>query len=427
MNSLLSPLDRHRRITLLFLKHSRIRNTRPGEKTARDLARDIETLGSPFIPAARLLSCRADFLPQCLIETFSALPHSLVPDDDPDAENLETVDRIMEDELGKKALRAFASFHPEPCGFSGVGQIHHAVLHDGTHARVRIQRPSARLRLVKDLDTLAEIAAFIDHPSGRGEQHRFSRFVDQIRLASMRELDYRREETILQELREKMDGSDFIQIPRPISGYCSSRVLTTEFIDGTEIWENPMPRDRSRAKQLAAGLVTAYLDQMLVHGVIHLRPHLENLLISTGGKIVLTEATGNLRLTPASRALLNHLLGGICTQDARVCADAALRIGHRTKSGNPVDRQSFLEDIQTALAVAGIPARLRLIARASSRHHHPFSPDLCRIADLIQRLSAAASAVCPGFATEALISTYLSEHKQTSRQNTLQFPSPSAA
>ena len=427
MNSDPASLDRHKRITLLFLKHAALRSTPPDEHAARVLARDLENLGAPFVKTARLLSVRGDLLPGPLLDAFAALDEVRFGNENHEPEGAETIDQVLEDEIGKKALRAFASFHPIPTRFSGSGQVHHAVLHDGRHVSVRVQRPRVRQRLVKDLDTLAEIATFIDHPSGRGEHHRFSRFVDRVRVTLMRELDYRREEMALTELREKLNGYSRMRVPRPVPEYCSARVLTTEFIDGTEIWEVPSRRDGGDTRELAEQFLGGYLDQIHLHGLVHPQPNLENLLITPDGELVITEACGAFKIGAAQRSLLGFLLHGVCSRDPQAVTEAALRIGHQSAIAPAADGSALAKEIHMALAAENVEDRLRAVARTASNAGRPFPMEVCRIADLFAHLATSTEAISPRFAFEPFIAGYLQDQMREARENTLLFPSPSAA
>lgn len=426
MNTLPTSLDRHKRITLLFLKHSALRDSPPGEANSRSLARDIEDLGGPFVRAAKSLAVRSDLLPAPLLDAFSALDERHFSEEYLAEEPLEVIQQVLEDELGKKIPRAFASFHPEPCGFAGIGQIHHATLHDGRRVLVRIQRPRLRQRIVKDLDTLAEIASFIDHPDGRTPGC-FSHLIDRLRVSLLRELDYRREETALVGLRENLGDRKRIRVPLVLHDFSSTRVLTTEFIDGTEIWEVPSSRTGGHGRELAGQFLGCYLDQLLVHGHLHPQPHLENLLITPGGRLVVTEASGSEHLGKTTLLLIRHLLSGLCLRDGISVGEALLRIGRTENSESVALNDALTDDLHSALGIGPLHERFLSVARTAALHGRPLSPALCRIADLFSNLSTASSAICPHFDSENFIHNHIIRLVSGSAGNTIRFPSPSAA
>lgn len=416
-------LTRHKRVTLLFLKYTSFRTQPPDPSACRAVARDIEDLGGPFVRAARMLSTRADLLSEPILDAFSAIDDGRFLGDEIEEESLEVIEQVIEDELGKKIPRAFASFHPKPTGFSGIGQIHHAVLHDGRHVHVRIQRPALRQKIVKDLDTLAEISGFIDDPSGQVPGN-FSRLADRLRVSLLREIDYRLEEAALTEFREKLDGESRLRVPLVIHEFSSSRVLTTEFIDGSEIWEIP---SSSVGRDLANQLIETYLDQMLAHGLVHPDPNQENLLITPEGDLVITEAPGCIRLNTATKLLVRHLLSGLCLRDAEAVAAAISRI---SKKDNPLNHQSagpITEQLIASFSEPRISERFRSAARIASLHGLPLPPDILRIADLFANLADVSNALCPQFNFENVIATYLRTTVGGDSEKTIRFPSPSAA
>jgi ubiquinone biosynthesis protein len=424
VNTISTPLERHKAITLLFLKHNPLRAKTPDEESSRALVRDVETLGATFTKAARLFSVRGDLLPQPLINALAELKPTGLSETEPEVESLETVQQIIEDELGKKVARAFASFNPEPVRFSGTGQIHRAVLHDGREVCVRVQSPRLRQSIVKDLDSLAEIAAFIDHPSGRVQSHRFSRIIDRLRVTLMRELDYRREAAALAGMRENLESDSNLVIPNVIHEFSGARVLTTEFTGGTEIWEVPSRRENG-GDDLAKQIFSSYLDQMLNIGQVHLEPDLENILITADHKVVITEASGTTHISASGRALLSYLLLGISSLDAVSVSEAALRLGHH--GGNQVDRTGFLAEIRAALHQPSLSGKLLAVARAASSAGFPFGLEIVGIADLFDRLSIITTALSSQFDAEQHLRNYLLQQRIEADEQTVRFQEPSAA
>ena len=427
MNLSAIPIQRHKEITLLFLKHASLRNGMADEAAAISLTRDIESLGPVFVHAARLFSMRGDLVPEALLDHFSAMePQSWVTEFQ-EPEHSETIEQLVEDELGKKISRGFATFDIQPSGFSGSGQIHDATLHDGRKVRVRIQRPSIRQRIVKDLDCLAEIAAFIDHPSGRGQMHSFSHIVERLRLTLMRELDYRREAAAMTELASKLEGYNRLKVLTVVHEFSSSRMLTTEAAEGSELWEIPSPRDSATAKDLASQFLSGYLDQLLIIGQIHPEPHLENLRMTTEGQLIITEAAGTMSMSVAARTLLRYLLSGICERDLNVTTDAAIRIGHLKERRNAMDRAAFEKKASAALHHSRIRDVLQAVAREASIAGFPFPTDLHRISDFLRHITQVANTLCPSLNVETFIRDYLREKMRESDAHTVRFPSPSAA
>jgi len=91
--------------------------------------------------------------------------------------------------------------------------------------------------MVDDLEALAEIAEFFDKHTEMGKRYEFGLMLDQFRKSLLRELDYRQEAHNLSVLRVQLKDFEHIIVPAPISDYCTSRVLTMEYVPGVKITE----------------------------------------------------------------------------------------------------------------------------------------------------------------------------------------------
>ena len=49
------------------------------------------------------------------------------------------IDQVMQEEFGKNWREKFSVFENDPMAAASIGQVHKAVLHDGTEVAVKIQ------------------------------------------------------------------------------------------------------------------------------------------------------------------------------------------------------------------------------------------------------------------------------------------------
>src|SRR5687768_16780524 len=158
-----------------------------GGPSGEDLAEDLEKLGPTFVKVGQLLSSRADLLPPEALHALSRLQ------DNVDPFPYEDVDRIVSEELGVRLSKAFSRFDTTPLAAASLGQVHRAALRDGRDVAVKVQRPNVREQILKDMETMDEVADFLDHHTETGRRVGLKRMVTELRASLLRELDYRLE------------------------------------------------------------------------------------------------------------------------------------------------------------------------------------------------------------------------------------------
>ncbi len=174
---------------------------------AEELARDLEKLGPTFIKLGQLLSTRADLLPAPYLEALSRLQDQIEPFP------YEEVDQIVSSELGFVFPKAFAEFEREPLAAASLAQVHRAWMRDGRAVVVKVQRPEIRDQIVHDLESLEEMAKFIDAHTELGKRYEFGNMLINLRRSLLRELDFKLEANNLMALAENMREFERIIIP----------------------------------------------------------------------------------------------------------------------------------------------------------------------------------------------------------------------
>ena len=300
---------------------------------AAELAKDLESLGPTFIKLGQLLSTRADIMPQAYLDALSRLQDNVEPFE------FEKVQQIVNEELGVRMARAFSDFDPKPLAAASLGQVHKAALRDGRLVAVKVQRPDIRKQISDDLDALAEIAGFIDQHTEVGRRYEFSRILDELRKSLLAELDYRQEARNLETLGENLRDFAHIIVPKPVSDYTSSRVLTMEYVSGRKITSvSPVALMEVDRACLAEELSHAYLKQMLVDGFFHADPHPGNVHLTDDGRLVLLDLGMVARLPPKMQETLTKLLLAISEGRAEDAARISLELGEEREQ---FDRDEF--------------------------------------------------------------------------------------
>jgi predicted unusual protein kinase regulating ubiquinone biosynthesis (AarF/ABC1/UbiB family) len=290
---------------------------------AEELAHDLEKLGPTFIKLGQLLSTRADLLPAPYLEALSRLQDQIEPFP------YEEVDRIVSSELGVRLSKAFAEFEREPLAAASLAQVHRAWMRDGRAVVVKVQRPEIRDQIVQDLESLEEMANFIDAHTELGRRYEFGNMLIGLRRSLLRELDFKLEANNLLALGENMREFERIIIPSPVEDFTTSRVLTMDYIPGKKITElTPLRLMEIDGPGLARELFRAYLKQILLDGLVHADPHPGNVFLTDDDDYIALLDVGMVtRLLPAFRDNLLRLLVAISEGRGEEAADISIRMG----------------------------------------------------------------------------------------------------
>ena len=300
---------------------------------AEELAKDLETLGPTFIKLGQLLSTRADLLPGPYLEALTRLQDQIEPFP------YDEVERIVSGELGVRISKAFAEFDPKPLAAASLSQVHRASMRDGRAVVVKVQRPDIRDLIVGDLESLGEIAHFLDQHTELGRRYEFDNMLVNLRKSLLRELDFTIEANNLHTIGQNLAEFEDIVIPEPIDDFTTTRVLTMEFVSGKKITSlNPLRLLEIDGATLAYELFSAYLKQFMVDGLFHADPHPGNVFLTDDNRIGLLDLGMVGRVTRTFQDNLLRLLLAISEGRGEMAAEAAIRMGE-AKEG--FDREAF--------------------------------------------------------------------------------------
>lgn len=308
------------------------------EATSRpdQLARDLEELGPTFVKLGQLLSTRPDLLSEPYRVALQRLQDHVEPfayDD---------VEATIQEELGIRISKAFATFDEAPIASASLGQVHRATLRDGRQVAVKVQRPRIENEVRDDLGALQEIAGFCEDHFEIARRFRVSETVRSLSSSLLDELDYQREASNLRRIRRTLEPVERLHVPQAIPDYCSQRVLTMEYIDGTSVTDmSPLVLGEIDGADLADQLFRAYLRQILVDGFFHADPHPGNLLLTRDHDIALLDLGMVGFVTDSERKAILRLLLAIAELDGEAAADVAIEASALREDA---DTESFRRD-----------------------------------------------------------------------------------
>ncbi|MCW1925165.1 AarF/UbiB family protein [Luteolibacter arcticus] len=312
---------------------------------ATQLAADLERLGPAFVKIGQLLSTRADLLPPPFLEALGRLQDQVEP------VPTEQIRAVVEEELGVRISKAFDEFDDKPLAAASLGQVHVAVLRGGRRVAVKVQRPDIRKEIAADLDSLGEVAGFLDAHTDFGRKYELARLVEHFRGSLLHELDYLREAANLAELQRNLAGFTRLVVPGVVADYSTGRVLTMDYLPGTKITSlsGAVMTDLDGGV-LAEELFDAYLKQILVDGFFHADPHPGNLLLTHDRRIAILDLGMTSRIQQRMRDQLVHLLAGISEGNGVQTAEAAMGIASAREES--IDRAGFTNAVEEIVGTA---------------------------------------------------------------------------
>lgn len=279
-------------------------------------------LGPTFIKIGQLFSTRADIFPSEYVEELSKLQDK-VP-----AFAYEQVEKIIEQELGKKLPQLFESFEPIPLAAASLGQVHKAILHSGESVVVKVQRPGLRKLFEIDLKILKGIARYFqNHPKwGRGRD--WIGIYEECCRILWEEIDYLNEGRNADTFRRNFRSYEWVKVPRVYWRYASPRVLTLEYLPGIKISQyEALEAAGLNRKVLARQGAQAYLHQLLNNGFFHADPHPGNIAVSPNGALIFYDFGMMGRIKSNIREGLMETLFGVASKDGDRVVKSLIDLG----------------------------------------------------------------------------------------------------
>lgn len=244
------------------------------DETAPERLRKVfEELGPTFIKLGQMMSTRPDLVGVRMAEEFTKLQDNTQPFD------YETVQMIVENELGKSINDAFRSFEEEQLAAASIGQVHRAFLQDGTIVAVKVQRPGIQGMVEKDLVILHHIAALIHKRIPRLSFLNAPAIVEEFDKSIHKEMDYQMEARNTLNFNANFADNKGVYVPRIFLEYSTALVLTMEFIQGTKMSDVLEASHGFDTKLLAERVAKSYFQQIFLDGFFHADPHPGNLIV----------------------------------------------------------------------------------------------------------------------------------------------------
>jgi aarF domain-containing kinase len=161
----------------------------------------------------------------------------------------------------------------------------------------------------------------------------FRILMDEVRRYAPQELDFIREGQSAERVAKDLAHRDDVRVPGVYWNLTARRVLTMEFIDGPKISDtDALLAAGIDANEVAAIMMEAYCEQILIHGFFHADPHPGNLLVLPGPVVVFLDFGLSKELPNEFRLNYARLTRAIMMKDEPAMVQAFRALGFKTKS-----------------------------------------------------------------------------------------------
>jgi ubiquinone biosynthesis protein len=255
----------------------------------------------------------------------------------------------LEGELGRPVEEVFEAFDEQPLAAASVGQVHTARLRGGDDVVVKVQRSDARAQVTADLDIVIRLARWLDRRTSWARRVGLRDLAAGFSDALEEELDFTVELGNVQAVAAAQPTEASVRVPQVHPAWSTRRVLVMERLPGVPLSSaGPVIGgiDERRRHDLAAALLSAVLNQIVVGGVFHADLHAGNVLIDDEARLGLLDFGSVGRLDRTARQSIGLLLIAVDRQDPAAATMALLDLLDR---GDTLDGRLLERDVGTLL------------------------------------------------------------------------------
>jgi len=193
-----------------------------------------------------------------------------------------SVTRLIQEDLRAPLSELFAEFDEQASASASIGQVHQAVLHDGTRVAVKVQHEGIDEAVESDLKNIGMMEAVVSLAGPKGL--RAGPIFEEIMLRFRAELDYRIEAKQQLAFKALHQNDPTIRIPQVFPQFSGRRVLVSEWIDGLSM-DEAVEQDENLRRSYAQTLWRFVFRGNLVGGAFNADPHPGNYIFHADGRV----------------------------------------------------------------------------------------------------------------------------------------------
>src|SRR4051812_36588876 len=234
------------------------------------------------------------------------------------------VERVLVEEWGEPVANLFRELDPDAAGAASVGQVHRGVLDDGREVAVKVQYPGvaeavrADLQNVGVLTQLAKVIA--PHLDARA-------VAAEIRERLLEELDYEWEAQMQRRFARAYRGHPFIHVPSAVTELCRTRVLVSDWVDGSG-FDEVKGRPQEERDRFGEIVYRFYYGSLRRIGAYNADPHPGNYVLLDDGRVAFFDYGSVKELSPDRIQLYADYCLAASARDAERVKDLLAELGY---------------------------------------------------------------------------------------------------
>ena len=248
--------------------------------TPVEMRTTLEDLGPTYVKIGQIMSSRVDLLPESYCKELEKLRQNVKPLD------AEVARAVIESETGKKIDEIYSEFRDKPLGSASIGQVHYAVLKDGTQVVTKVQRPLIADMMRKDYVLLKKLAGLVNVvvDSDNGQTIDLLSVIEELEKVTEDELDFRVEAKNTKFFKEScIEDETKISCPTVYDDLTTERIFTMTYVDGyTLSHKDKIIEEGYDPNEIGRAVTENFVHQVLDVGTFHADPHQGNIMVSNG-------------------------------------------------------------------------------------------------------------------------------------------------
>ncbi|WP_342170072.1 2-polyprenylphenol 6-hydroxylase [Rickettsia endosymbiont of Seladonia tumulorum] len=330
-------------LALFFAPLSLFRKSK--EDYGKRLIETLSSLGPIYIKFGQMLSTRPDLVGTQIADYLRLLQDKLPPFDSKVARRMVTslrgdiyVDEAISASKKKIATQSstarndaplpFLHFNDTPIAAASISQVHKAQLTTGEYVAVKILRPNIHKKYNRDIRLLYFLAKIASKFS-KAKRLKPLKVVDKFHETMKFELDLRLEAAAASELADNMRKDHNVIIPKIYWDLTSENILTTQWLEGTSIYDTPLLKEMGlEPAKIAQNFAVMFFNQAYRDGFFHADLHPGNILVDKLGKLILLDFGIMGRLKEKDRLAVAESLFGFLNRDYKLVAKVHLKAGY---------------------------------------------------------------------------------------------------